>query len=481
MLHALDENQLKIKPKKGKSAICPYCFGKVNAVCGDINIHHWRHDVSSNCDPWKEHETEWHRSWKEHFPEEWREVIIENAEERHIADLLTVHGLVVEFQNSSISNKTIQIREQFYNKMIWLINADHFKDNFSIRSVVNTKLRNLEESYSSLYTNENDIEEQLSEKITEIEEFEWELNGYNSQLKSIQENIEDYCKKLKNLDEAVGEILNDFYYGHFNEFKSDQINIIRRRRNKVVDNDTKVNTINTKIRNLEQLPDSLINGVEKLKIVKFSQVLPKNYNKCKVVKTSSINTFFPVLEDVNSEGDFRWYSTKDKEYTLLIDIADSIKNFNEEIKKLKNNNAKLKIENDNSFLTLKGEMKVWFESKIKKENESLKNIENDISRIEGEIFVLTEDMKVERSRLNEEATEYALELSKSKKSREIEIKRNCKGLYSYYWKHRRKSWDYAECPLFLDFGNYIFEIISDNQFKKITHQEFINKIKNDFA
>lgn len=53
-----------------------------------------------------------------------------------------------------------------------------------------------------------------------------------------------------------------------------------------------------------------------------------------------------------------------------------------------------------------------------------------------------------------------------------------KGIYSYYWKRRRKSWDYSEKRIFLDFENHIFEILSENGLKKISKSEFIEKVKN---
>jgi competence CoiA-like predicted nuclease len=104
MLLANNEINERIIPVKGVRAFCPLCKEIVIAVCGEINIHHWRHETLTNCDPWKESETEWHRRWKEKFPKEWREYIISKYNEKHIADIRTESGLIVEFQNSSISS-----------------------------------------------------------------------------------------------------------------------------------------------------------------------------------------------------------------------------------------------------------------------------------------------------------------------------------------------------------------------------------------
>ena len=168
MLLANNEKNQRIVPFKGGRAFCPFCNETVIAVCGEINIHHWRHDINTNCDPWKESETEWHRTWKEKFPIEWREFIITKYGEKHIADIRTNSGLIVEFQNSSISSTTIKVRETFYENMIWLINAEIFKDNFSIRSLVKSKLRENKHRFNSYLSNNTINEDNLDRKSTRL-------------------------------------------------------------------------------------------------------------------------------------------------------------------------------------------------------------------------------------------------------------------------------------------------------------------------
>jgi competence CoiA-like predicted nuclease len=117
---------------KGKKGVCEYCDGILNLRLPTKKIDHWYHQPHPNCDPWWEHETQWHRDWKNLFPQEWREVIHkdETTGERHRADLKTPNGLVVEFQNSPISNPEIISREAFYKKIVWVINAEAFIDDF---------------------------------------------------------------------------------------------------------------------------------------------------------------------------------------------------------------------------------------------------------------------------------------------------------------------------------------------------------------
>lgn len=108
----------------GISGVCPNCEKPMIAKCGEKKIHHWSHKGRLECDIWWENETEWHRNWKAHFPTEWQEVIYkaENGE-KHIADVSTNQGWIIEFQHSRIKPEECQSRESFYKKMIWIIDG----------------------------------------------------------------------------------------------------------------------------------------------------------------------------------------------------------------------------------------------------------------------------------------------------------------------------------------------------------------------
>ena len=124
MKFALVDNQ-KIEASKGLKGICPICHQPVIAKCGEIKMDHWAHKSLAQCDKWWEHETEWHRSWKNKFPLDWQEVIAidEMTGEKHIADIKTDKGMVIEFQHSNISAEERISREKFYKNMIWVIDG----------------------------------------------------------------------------------------------------------------------------------------------------------------------------------------------------------------------------------------------------------------------------------------------------------------------------------------------------------------------
>ena len=95
--------------------------------CGNERIRHWAHKGKRRCDPWWE-ETEWHRSWKNRFPEDWQEKVqfAENGE-KHIADVKTDDGWVIEFQHSPIKAEERDSREAFYTSLIWVIDGKRRK------------------------------------------------------------------------------------------------------------------------------------------------------------------------------------------------------------------------------------------------------------------------------------------------------------------------------------------------------------------
>ena len=129
-------NGSRAEPQPKARGICSGCGAEAIAKCGSHIIWHWAHKSLAHCDQWWETETEWHRGWKNQFPAEWQEVVLLNEQtgERHIADVRTSSGLVVEFQRSTIDPSEVKAREAFYGKMIWIVDGcrnDFDKYNFS--------------------------------------------------------------------------------------------------------------------------------------------------------------------------------------------------------------------------------------------------------------------------------------------------------------------------------------------------------------
>jgi competence protein CoiA len=122
----MDQERHEAQP--GLRGVCPNCGSEVIAKCGQRRVWHWSHLGKLECDHWWEPETEWHRSWKDQFPKDWQEVPHTAANgERHIADVKTGTGAVLEFQHSPISPEERSSREDFYRPMLWVADGLCYK------------------------------------------------------------------------------------------------------------------------------------------------------------------------------------------------------------------------------------------------------------------------------------------------------------------------------------------------------------------
>lgn len=122
-------NGKRVHATKGTKGICPCCKAEVIAKCGEVKIAHWSHKSKKNCDSWHEAETDWHRMWKNYFPENWQEIIKYDQEtgEKHIADVCTQNGFILEFQHSPIKPEERLSREKFYKNMNWVVDGTRCK------------------------------------------------------------------------------------------------------------------------------------------------------------------------------------------------------------------------------------------------------------------------------------------------------------------------------------------------------------------
>ena len=103
---------------------CPSCGATMVAKCGDVRVWHWAHLGKRHCDFWWEPETEWHRDWKNQFPREWQEITHQAKDgEKHIADVKTDHGWVIEFPHSYIRPEELRSRDTFYPKLVWVVDG----------------------------------------------------------------------------------------------------------------------------------------------------------------------------------------------------------------------------------------------------------------------------------------------------------------------------------------------------------------------
>lgn len=128
MRYALVNDQRR-EASPGLAGCCPGCSEPTIAKCGAQRIWHWAHRGNRACDPWWEPETAWHRSWKNQFPSSWQEVIRRDDKgEKHIADVITGNGAIIELQHSHLPAPEKSARERFYQNLVWVVDGLRLKN-----------------------------------------------------------------------------------------------------------------------------------------------------------------------------------------------------------------------------------------------------------------------------------------------------------------------------------------------------------------
>lgn len=205
------------------SGQCPVCDQVMIAKCGEVKIWHWAHKGRRICDLWWENETEWHRAWKNCFPESWQEVFHKADDgEKHVADIKTDQGWVIEFQHSHIKPDERRSRNAFYKKLIWVIDGTRRKrDGEQLQKALNTCLHVIPNSPIRLVSSENCalLREWADSPAPVLFDFGgalwWLFKGVQGGLAYIgpfprKEFIEIHCggptKKAQDFDEFVGDI-----------------------------------------------------------------------------------------------------------------------------------------------------------------------------------------------------------------------------------------------------------------------------------
>ena len=130
MKYALHSEE-RVEPTPKAIGVRPCCGTEMIAKCGNRKVWHWAHKTKKTCDHSWENETQWHRDWKDRFPVEWQEVVhFAKDGEKHVADVKTSTGLVIEFQHSAITKEEVLSRTAFYQKFILVVDGIRIKNDF---------------------------------------------------------------------------------------------------------------------------------------------------------------------------------------------------------------------------------------------------------------------------------------------------------------------------------------------------------------
>lgn len=478
MLIAFDENNNRILPEKGASGYCPQCTNKVKAYCGEIYLHHWKHVVDIKCDKWKENETEWHRAWKNELPEDWREIVIEQGHDKHRADIKTPNGLVVEFQNSSISRAAIREREDYYVDIFWVINANNFKGNFDIWSIVNWKLRQLESMHQTCINSYQEKNPEVEHIELEIDEIELKIDDAKRDIKLNKNSITKIKKLGEEIDSWVSKFLESkhFVSTELSDFNTEYRTEFRKINENLTKNERLLTDIKETLTYINGLPNCLMRNHENYKIVDYGAVASSSYSKCLLVKRQTENSLFPTILKVKSEYEFERIK-HNKDYIIIVDPTEFIKKRKEEIEQASATITELKNQQDELVFNTKNDLSFFIRESILDYQGKISETEQKLTELYEILASKKKDLKNLELEIQQEEQEISSRMNKEHEEDRYKIMRKYKGLYNYNWKYRRKSWDHAQGEIYLDFKNHVFELIDNSIMRKLSKNEFLDKIK----
>lgn len=487
MQYGYDDNKNRIRPSfSGQKAKCPLCNGTIIGKCGEIYARHWQHHSDRECDPWQEHETDWHRAWKAKFPDDWQEIVIEKDGEKHIADVKTADGLVIEFQNSSISTTTIRIREDFYEDLIWVVNAQTFRSNFVRRSVVHSNLRGIdEEAAYQLSLLPNAYKEELKLVADEIEKNNRETIHRANLIDHKKEEIEKLNLLRQNHELFTNSVIEKWANGepYWEYLTSDITNKIEPElKNQLHTIPSQINKLQADINGKEKtlryilnLEDFQIDG-RAFKIVEYGKIHSANFEDVRAISKLSRKTFFPEITEFKTEYEFKNFKHHIEQYDFAIDPRNAINLYKQKIK-----DDQTSIENlELTLPALRNEVAARLiqelESKIQgleRDLENLNSERNELIKVRSWLIERQAKTIAEKDRY---VNETKVEIEKKKNDKRLKVMREKKGLYRFEWKHERKSWRAAFCTIYFDIGEpYLFELMRDGLLKKRDIRQFLEE------
>jgi competence CoiA-like predicted nuclease len=489
MQFACNSNRERIQPSySGERGICPICDNELIGKCGDILIWHWQHSRKSNCDPWKESETEWHRNWKGMFPEDWREVVIEKGGQKHRADILTADGTVIEFQNSSILGSTIQDREIFYNKMVWVVNAESFKSNFRYYSIVKAKLNSLSNNWDYEVKS---MEEEYREVLTEMHEDLKSIEAIvSTKFKSIdykKELIENLEELAESFEESVSELIakwdksetywNDIYFNVITTWQSENRSEYISRKESIKKQLLEIETHEKLIAEVKNLDEFYYEEVT-YKIIPYERIGIQTFFRFKSVKRETMNSLLPVVLELTDVSTFDSYKFSKDKYIFITDPQWIYEKRFQAISDIKN---KIAIEENALIQFIKVKKDALKENIMKAKSELEKQVESIYSEIwplQAKVNQLESNIKAFKAEKEKEVEDYKNEQYQADDRIRAEIMKEYKGLYGFTWKHERRSWKEARKTIYFDIGeDYLFKLQYEDQVQKISKAEFISKYK----
>lgn len=476
---AIDSQNRRVFASIGQLAICPCCHSPVKAFCGETNIFHWRHTNKADCDSWYEPESQWHVNWKNEFPVEWREVVINKEATIHRADILTSSGVVLELQNSPISAETIREREVFYKDMVWLINCNNYRGNIKTKSLLDIKLAEHRDQ------NEH-IESYDPEDYVDIRDEKKRLNDLNKQLDRYRDKHNQALNKRRVFENAIEysekEVLDylrwfSHSYIYFSSFNFEEKEIYKRTILQIESIHKQMDKVERVLKRIMALPTCEINGYENYVYIDKTGASDSNYTNYILVDRRTIHELFPSVSKAKSELDFSMKVNLEY-YLVALNPESDKKAFEEELMHCKTDKDELEELKLKLINSCEISLRDFAHSSLESTNQEIEEIGKLIIDAQLECSELEKEIseKIERQLefFQQQNDESIINFNNEK---EI-ITKKYTNMLTLSWKYRHRSWDNSISRKFLDMGTYILEVIDFNIAKRMSKNDFVKLVMN---
>ena len=131
MIFARDRNGQPIEAMRDEHGVappgyCPCCGKQLQARIGEVRRPHWAHESGERCDEWWEEESDWRSEWMTAL-KDCPLLDLQNAREkdgvRHFYDVKDGESRAWVFRRKKLSAEHRALREQFFEKMLWVVEA----------------------------------------------------------------------------------------------------------------------------------------------------------------------------------------------------------------------------------------------------------------------------------------------------------------------------------------------------------------------
>jgi hypothetical protein len=425
--------------------------------------------------------------WKNKFPETWQEVILTNeAGEKHIADIRTTSGTVLEFQNSPISSETIRIREQFYKDMVWVINAKPFLENLDLTERKEVELSKFQdevsEDYSSVYER---FEKLQSDLMIKKDSCERSLNNLSLPRYYLRNNVTNLASFIAELEDPNFKIPNlNKKYSLYHSLQKYETFLPSGWLSNVYTLETKVDEAKqgyeqklSVLQRMEKFQEIEVEG-QILKIIPLSAINQGNYQRVILISKAEENQIFKRKIKINSLLDLPNLKNRSEEYHFCMDISVAIATTRSEVESLFNQMNASQESALAEYRSLRKRILQQLIDRLRQEQIEMEETESNYAGLKERVESYTTQWK-DNEKNRSTIISHMMEVYNHGETRK-QILSNYNDQFVFKWTHERKSWREAKAPIYFDFqdGN-LYELLASNILRQIHPKDFIYSYNPD--